>query len=358
MRFTSLPLGLAALVCSTLCAFPSNAQDSRPEGRADLDGIVTITHGPGGESSRFRDFGETTRGAEKIDGLFTLYKKEPHLYASIRPDQFNQPLLAPTMIARGMAQAGMPVGDDDMVIVFNRVGDKVQLVRRNIHYTAPSGTPLDKSVKQNYVDSILMSLPIVSIDNAHGGGSVIDLAEIFLTDFAQLGLGSIDRSRSSISRVKGFPNNIELEAELTFSGGSRYPFLMAMGGDGVADHRGITVVVHYSLMKTPDSGYKTRQADDRVGHFLERQQGLRQNRLDQQLRPIDQPLEAGESRWKAAAFAAEEADCLVCRGYGADRIQALRRIGNSRVEQGFREDWVCRCHRCSLARIGQRRIRP
>ena len=38
--------------------------------------------------------------------------------------------------------------------------------------------------------------------------------------------------------------------------------------DGVADHRGITVVIHYSLMKTPDFGYRPRTADDRVGHFL------------------------------------------------------------------------------------------
>ena len=43
----------------------------------------------------FRDFNEVTRGAEKIDGLFTLYKKGDHLYAEIRPDQFNQPLLVP-----------------------------------------------------------------------------------------------------------------------------------------------------------------------------------------------------------------------------------------------------------------------
>ena len=40
------------------------------------------------------------------------------------------------------------------------------------------------------------------------------------------------------------------------------------GGDGVADHRGITVVIHYSLMKTPDMGYCPRKADDRVGHFF------------------------------------------------------------------------------------------
>ena len=62
---------------------------------------------------------------------------------------------------------------------------------------------------------------------------------------------------------------MELEVEATFSGGGGGGRRSHMGcGDGVADHRGITVVIHYSLMKTPDFGYRPRKADDRVGHFL------------------------------------------------------------------------------------------
>ena len=104
----------------------------------------------------------STQGAEKIDGLFTLHKKGDHLYAEIRHDQFNQPLLLPDddrprhgpgRHARRRRRHGARLP---------RVGDRVQLVRRNIHYKAPSGTPLDKSVKQNYTDSILMALPIVA----------------------------------------------------------------------------------------------------------------------------------------------------------------------------------------------------
>jgi len=268
--------GLALGMSLAVLAGDARAQEPRPEGRIDLDGVVVTARGGGnsgvgadGSESHFRDFAEVTRGAEKIDGLFTLHKKGDHLYAEVRPDQFNQPLLLPVTIAKGMAQAGMPVGDDDMVLVFKRVGDKVQLVRRNIHYKATAGTPLDKAVKQNYVDSVLMALPIVSINMRAGGAALIDLADIFLTDFAQLGLGPVDRSRSGFHRVKGFPNNLEIEVETTF-GGSRF---MGMhmgggGGDGVADHRGVTLVVHYSLMKTPDPAYRPRLADDRVGHFL------------------------------------------------------------------------------------------
>ena len=221
---------------------------------------------PGGGSSNFRDFNDVVKDAEKIDGLFTLYKTGDHLYAEIRPDQFNQTLLVPVTIAKGMANAGMPVGDDDLVLIFKRVGDRIQVVRRNIHYKAPTGTPIDKAVKQNYTDSILMALPIVTINMMRGGAPLIDLSDIFMTDFAQLGLGPIDRSRSTWQKVKGFPNNLELQLETTYSGRGGFG---GRGGDGgVADPRGLTIVVHYSVMKTPDAGFRPRQADDRVGYFL------------------------------------------------------------------------------------------
>ena len=265
-RALALGLGLAAFVAGGL-----RAQEPRPEGRIDLDEVISSARGGrtfvaqgGGGESHFRNFNEVVQGAEKIDGLLTLHKKGDHLYAEIRQDQYNHPMLLPVTIARGMAQAGMPVGDDDMVLIFKRAGDKVQLIRRNIHYKA-SAASLDKSLKQNYVDSILMSLPIIAINQMAGGAALIDLSDIFLTDFAQLGLGGVDRSRSSWHRVKGFPNNLELEVEATFSGYGRGGF---GGSDGVADHRGITLVVHYSLMRAPDMGYRPRTADDRVGHFL------------------------------------------------------------------------------------------
>ena len=90
-------------------------------------------------------------------------------------------------------------------------------LRKNIHFTAPAGTPLEKAVKQNYTDSILMALPILSI-NPQGGALVIDFADIFLTDFAQVGFGALDRSRSRWFKIRTYPNNDEIQVEATFSG--------------------------------------------------------------------------------------------------------------------------------------------
>jgi hypothetical protein len=240
------------------------AQEPRQAGNVDFDEVIAGARG-GGRQGPSRDFNELTRGTEKVEGLLTFYRKGHHLYAELPMHQLNRPLLVPITIARGIGRTGQPVGDEDMIIVFRRVDDRIQVVRRNIHHRAPAGTPLDKSVKQNYTDSVLMALPILAINPMRGAAAIVDFSEIFFTDFAELGLGSIDRTRTSWTKAKGFPNNMELEVEATFTGGRG---LMHGQNDGVADHRGITLVIHYSLIRIPDSGYRPRLADDRVGHFL------------------------------------------------------------------------------------------
>ena len=242
----------------------------------DIETLMRSRSGGGGSATpgvndprKYRDFSEVTEGAQKHDGLFTLYQKEQHLYAEIRPFQFDQPMLALATIARGMARAGEPLtsGEEEAVITFHRAGDRVQVIRRNVHYKAPSGSPTEKAVKQNYTDSIIMALPIVSLNPGGGMSVVIDLSDIYFTDFAETGLGFVERSRTNWFKVKGYANNLELQVQTTFAGGGRRMFFGG-GDDGVADRRGMTVVIHYSLVKLPEMGYRPRLADDRVGHFL------------------------------------------------------------------------------------------
>ena len=219
---------------------------------------------PAKPPSKFKDFAEVTKDTQRFEGLFALYRTNEVVYGEIKPNQFDQPLLAPMAIARGLAMAGQPLNfGDEWILVFRRVDDSIQLLRRNIHYEAPKGTPLERAVQQNYTDSVLMALPIVSL--SPNGGVLVDFSQIYLSDFAQLGVGEFDRSRSSWHKIKTFANNIELEIEATYkTRGAPSRF----GDDGVADPRGVTLTIHYSLCKLPEAGYKPRYADHRVGHFL------------------------------------------------------------------------------------------
>lgn len=247
----------------------TTAPNANGNGNADIDLQDAIAKartlvGTGGSTDpkKFRDFNEVTKDAHKLDGFFTLYQKDDHLYGEIKPMQLGQTFMSVNTLARGVEMAGNPLDREAWIILFKRVGDKIQLVRRQVRFKAPSGTPIEKAVQQNYTDSILMALPIVSINPA-GQGVLIDFNDIFFNNFAELPLGSVDRNRTSWYKVKAFPNNLELEAEMTFMGGG------GLGSsDNVADRRGITVVLHHSFIKLPDPGYQPRMADDRVGFFL------------------------------------------------------------------------------------------
>ncbi len=274
---SALAWSLVLLLGSALTlSVAADEKPSPPPNATPTKSEYDMSHSRGGggggpidanDPKKYHDFADVTAGAIRHEGLYTLYQKDEHLYAEIKPFQFEQPILAPITIARGLMMAGNPLNfGDEWVLVFHRAGDKVQLIRRNIHVKAPSGTPIEKAVKQNYTDSILMALPIVSLHPGGGMSVLIDLSDIFFTNFAQLPLGYLDRNRTNWAKVKTFPNNLELEVQATFSGaGNRGS---GFGDEGVIDSRGVTVVIHYSLVKLPDSGYHPRAADDRVGHFL------------------------------------------------------------------------------------------
>lgn len=212
----------------------------------------------------FPEYAKTVKGMEEIPGLFKLYRKEQKLYAEILPPQFDKDYLAPIAIAKGAAMAGNPLNfNDEWVLRFKRVDKKVHLIRKNVHFKAEDGSPRAKAVGQNYTDSVLMSLEIVTI-NPNNQGVLINLGDLFMTDFAQLGLGSFDSERSTWHKVKAFEKNLEIQVEATYSAGGYF----SSGGGSVIDPRGMTLVIHYSLIELPESDYKPRMADYRVGHFL------------------------------------------------------------------------------------------
>jgi hypothetical protein len=216
-------------------------------------------------AKKFEDFDKVVKGSKEYDGLFKMHQKDEHLYAEIKPEQLDKPFLCPIAIARGAGLGGYTLNfEEQWVLVFKRVGDKVHLIRRNVHFRAKPGSPAAHAVETTYTDSVLLALRIKSINPMYQS-LLIDFNDIFMTDFAQLNMGSFDANRSTWHKIKAFPRNVELEVAATFEGGRYFSFF---GDDSVIDSRGKTIVVHYGLCQLPEHGYEPRLADDRVGYFL------------------------------------------------------------------------------------------
>ncbi len=228
---------------------------------------------PAAAPKEFEDFDKVIADSEKFEGVFRLYKKKERLFLEIDSSQFDKPYLFLMAIARGIGTGevlgGMTWGmGDDWLIAFRRVGDRVHLVRKNTRFRAQSGSPAAEAVKLAYTDSVLASFKIESI---RGGKVLIDFSEFLFTDVPDLaavlrgrlgGYYRFDRSKSSLGKIKDFPLNAEIQIAASYSSEGFRDL------DTVPDSRNVTLTLHYSISALPETGYKPRLGDDRVGYFV------------------------------------------------------------------------------------------
>jgi hypothetical protein len=208
---------------------------------------------------------QLTKDAKKVEGLWTIYHKEQQILVDLKSGQLNQDYLFLTSIARGISQ-GMIIGGmtwgDDVLWTFRKVGDRLHVLRRNVRFKAKPGSPEANAVKLAYTDSVLYALPILA-DTP--GGHLVDMTRVFMSDDEQIGRmigAAFMLDRSTVAKVKAFDKNVELQIAAVYQGSPNSSL------ETVPDARGVQVQVHYSISQLPNTGYKPRKADDRVGYFL------------------------------------------------------------------------------------------
>jgi hypothetical protein len=210
---------------------------------------------------KYPPFAEVTKDFDTVDGLIKMHRKGNRLLAELNGGLMNRDLIVLISIAKGIGRGqilgGMSWGfGDDWIWQFRKVDDRIHLVRRNVRFIASKGDPQEKAVNLAYTDSVLFSLPIVTMSPS--GASVVDLTSVFMGDLPQISAAlpgfsfSENKSTWAPGFPKGFPNNVELEVAATYASSGMQDI------DSVADSRGAT----------PQTGYHPRLADDRIGYFL------------------------------------------------------------------------------------------
>ncbi|MFM8577516.1 MAG: zinc-dependent metalloprotease [Planctomycetaceae bacterium] len=230
---------------------------------------LVATAADGAEADGTKDAASVLKDFGRVPGLVPMWRRDDKLYAELTPNLMGKEFFVLISIARGIGErsvlGGMTWGDgDDWVWEFRKVDKNIQVVRKNVRFFAAKGSPEEKAVGLAYSDSILFSLPILA--TTPGGGHLVDLAGIFLSDLPQIARQlpgfSFARDRSTWGAIKGFPDNVEIEVAATYGSSGSVTF------DTVPDARGVTVTVHYSLSLLPQNAYRPRLADDRVGYFV------------------------------------------------------------------------------------------
>jgi len=266
-------VGLSTLVALFSTAWSASADEAQTAGAGATTPATAATTPaaatPATPAPKYPPYADVVKDFESIDGLIPLKHKGNRLLAELSSSQMNRDFIVLISIAKGIGRgqilSGMSWGfGDDWLWQFRKVDDRIQLVRRNVRFTASKGDPQEKAVNLAYTDSVLFSLPILT--TSPSGANVIDLSSVFMSDLPQISMFlpgfSFSENKSTWAAVKGFKDNVELEVAATYASSGNVDI------DSVADSRGATINVHYSISLLPQTGYQPRLADDRVGYFL------------------------------------------------------------------------------------------
>ena len=260
--------GLAALLLTT--AAPATQAAKKPDPKAAAAATAAAA-----TDKPYGDWKKLTKDAEVKHGYFTVYRKRENLYLEIRKDQLDQPVLGIFSFARGIGQdfllGGLPL--NDRLMTFHRSGDRVLVMEQNTRFTAPKGSPMELAKDLSIANSVIASLKVESEQDSTKA-VLVDFANFVVSDITDLAEGMrgalggksvrFDKERSALSSVKVFPENMEIEALLTYSPNDR----AGLSLDAVPDERFIPISVHYSFSKLPEVPMVPRLADDRTGFFL------------------------------------------------------------------------------------------
>ncbi len=222
-------------------------------------------------------FDEAIEGTEAIDGLFTFHRNAEtgQVLLEIGPDQLDRDYILSATMDRAVGQAGLygAIMLENYLFRLHRVGDRIQLVRRNTSFRADPGSPEARAVERSFSDAVLSSAALAAQPHPETGAWLVDLGELLTSgdlhafnrwlDMAGLGNFQVDGDNSAITHVAAFPRNAELTVSLRLVG-DPYQDEVAL-----PDSRTMQIGLRYSLLALPEDGYVTRRTDDRVGHFLD-----------------------------------------------------------------------------------------
>lgn len=232
------------------------------------------------EEKKLPTIAEKTKGFSKLSGFFDLYldDKTGTIWLELpapKADGEALELLHQAGLAAGLGSnpVGLDrgLGVDTQLLRLRRIANRVLFEQLNTAFRADSENPAERrAVAESFATSVLWTAEIAAAER--DGRILLDLTPFLLLDHSQIGVAlkesgqgefAVDPARSVVDLAAAlvFPDNVELEAVLTFTGNEPGPLLAEVA----PDPRRLTLVQHHSLIRLPPPGYRPRIDDPRIG---------------------------------------------------------------------------------------------
>ncbi|MEE9408627.1 MAG: zinc-dependent metalloprotease [Polaribacter sp.] len=224
---------------------------------------------------------ELTKSSKKIEGLFTIYQDTltGSVKLLVKKDQLNKDFIYFSQIADGVVEAGQFRGAYQGSSVFHvkKYFNRLEFVVPNTSFFFDKNNAISKSSEANISDAVIAAGKVLASDDKTGE-YLIDADGLFLSEtFTRVkrprfpgqspfafSLGRFDKKKSKINEIKNYPENTNVKTEYVYSN----PSVLNGGGRAVTDGRNVSIKVFHTFMNMPESDYKTRLDDARVGYFL------------------------------------------------------------------------------------------
>jgi hypothetical protein len=225
-------------------------------------------------------YSETVSGLTRQDGLLTLFTDVETGRVLLQlpaasADGTLARVIHHTALRTGVGSAvtGLDraqIGPTN-ILAFRRLGDRVVAEFENPRYRATSGSPEEQAAARDaFVGSTVWAGEIVS--TAPDGAVLVDISGFVTRDahgivqgLARAGQGTLrpvsDLTLVDASAARSFPDNVELEARLTFAVETPGRVLNQIAPDS----RLTTFTVRHSFIRLPDAGFVPRPYDPRTG---------------------------------------------------------------------------------------------
>jgi hypothetical protein len=228
-----------------------------------------------------RPYGDViTASARTDDGIFKVHRitegNNDTIFYEIPARELGKDFLWNTQLKKttiGAGYGGQTVGS--RVVRWVKRDDNILL--QNIEYGIVAD-PNNPFLGDANVPAIIRRFPVAAY--AANGDPVIDVTGLFIgqqevPEFSargRVGGRGMDPSRSFFERAISFPENINVEVTITYTGGDA-PAAEPAGGRGGRGGGGrgpsATVLVHHSMIKLPEKPMMPRLFDERVGYFTQ-----------------------------------------------------------------------------------------
>ncbi len=236
--------------------------------------LSTLGNAPAALADAPKTLTELTRGMSAQPGFIEVWPDQDKGRVLLNVAGLDQPFLMYTSLPHGLGSndVGLDRGQASelKLVHFEKRGARLFLVQRNTGFIADSSNGDERaSAVAAFSSAVLWSGEILA---SEGGRQLVDFSSFLLADrhgvIARLadskqGSYSVDDKRSAVlaEQAKAFPDNIELEAILTFHGPGQADYVRQVA----ADPASLTMRQHVSMVRLPASGYQRRAYDPYSG---------------------------------------------------------------------------------------------